>query len=85
MSKCISSTELSETLTLALCKDGYWLYDTTRGMNLSMRAKTESDAFVEALTYYQRRLQDVEKAHNCLKSRVDSFVNQFIEEENEND
>lgn len=85
MSKCISSTKLSETLSLSLCKDGYWLYDTTRGMNLSMHAKTESEAFVEALTYYQRRLAEVEKAYSGLKSKVDSFVSQFTEEENENE
>lgn len=80
MRPAISSVKLSDTLTMSLCRDGYWLYDKTRGMNLSMRAKTSEDAFVEALTYYQKRLADVEKAYNCLQSRVDSFVNQFVDD-----
>lgn len=48
-----------------------------------MRAKTTEDAFVEALTYYQGRLKEYEGAYNSLKARVDSFVSQFIDEEEE--
>jgi hypothetical protein len=81
MGKAYSSTELSKTLTLSECSDGYWLYDTTRGMNLSMRAKTPTDAFVEALTYYQGRLQEVEQEHRSLKTKVDAFVSQVAEDE----
>jgi hypothetical protein len=77
----ISSTKLSDTLTMSLCHDGYWLHDYTRRMNLSMRAKTEQDAFVEALTYYQKRLKDVENCYACLQTRVDEFVNQFVEDD----
>jgi len=51
---------LTDSLTMSECKDGYWLYDYTRGMNLSMGAKTQEDAFVEALTYYQKRTKKVE-------------------------
>lgn len=83
MSKQISSVVLSDTLTLSTCTDGLWLYDKTRGMNLAMRAKTDTGAFVEALTYYQNRLLEVEKAHKDLKSKVDAFVEQFIEGEEE--
>ena len=81
MSKCISSTELSSTLTLSLCTDGYWLYDETRGMNLSMRAKTAEEAFTEALTYYQDRCIELESSYKSLKSKVDVFVGHFVEEE----
>jgi len=81
MSKAISSTVLSPTLTLSLCRDGYWLWDKTRGMNLSMRAKTSDAAFVEALTYYQNRLTKVESEYKTLQSKVDAFVSQFNEEE----
>lgn len=81
MSKAISSTVLSPTLTISLCRDGYWLYDETQGMNLSMRAKTSDDAFVEALTYYQERLAEIESNYNSLQSKVNAFVNQFTEEE----
>lgn len=77
--------KLSETLVLSEftfgCNHGFWLYDKTRGMNLSMQAKTETDAFVEALTYYQRRLAEVEKKHSELSKKVSAFVDQFTEEE----
>ena len=76
-----SITDLSDTLHLADCHDGFWLYDDTRGMNLSMKAKTKDDAFVEALMYYQRRLKQVEEWYSSLKSKVDQFVGQFAEED----
>lgn len=74
-------TKLSDTLHLADCHDGFWLYDCTRGMNLSMGAKTKDDALVEALTYYQRRLKEVEGYYSSLKARVDQFVESFVEED----
>lgn len=58
---------------------GFWLYDKTRGMNLSMRAKTERDALVEALSYYQEQLTKVEQAHLALTQKVDAFVVQFVD------
>ena len=78
--------KLSETLSLCEYQSpkngsfGFWLYDYTRGMNLAMRAKTEREAFVEALTYYQKRLATVEADHALLRSKVDAFVSQFAEE-----
>lgn len=81
MGKYISHTKLSDTLELTECKDGFWLYDKTRGMNLSMRAKSSTAAFVEALTYYQNRLAKVEKAQRGLQTRVDDFVAQFVNED----
>jgi hypothetical protein len=39
-----------------------------------MRAKTAQDAFVEALSYYQNRLTDVEQELQTLKSKVEAFV-----------
>jgi hypothetical protein len=83
MARAISSEKLSDTLALTLCTDGYWLYDTTRSMNLSMRAKTERDALVEALTYYQRRLGEVEAEHTALDAKVTAFVDQFKEPEDD--
>lgn len=77
MRKPIKNTVLTDSLTLSECHDGYWLYDKTRGMNLSMRALTPNDAFVETITYYQKRLKELESAHNCLQSRVNAFVDQF--------
>ena len=84
MQKAISSIKFTETLCMSECKDGYWLYDTTRGINLAMRAETKDAAFVEALSYYQKRLKEVENNYSVLKSQVDIFVNQFAEDEDNN-
>lgn len=77
----ISTVDLSPTLNLCECHDGWWLYDETRGMNLAMRAKSEREAFVEALTYYQNRLREVEQEHKALSDKVTAFVSQFTEDE----
>lgn len=81
MAKVIKHDKLTETLSITECGDGFWLYDETRSMNLSMRAKSPQDAFVEALGYYQRRLAEVEASHKSLDSRVQEFVSQFVEED----
>jgi len=83
MGKLISNINLSGTLRLSECTDGFWLYDETRGMNLSMRAKTPQDAFVECITYYQHQLCTVEQVYNDLSARVDAFVNQFSEDQDD--
>ncbi|MGI5704454.1 hypothetical protein ACRYKS_22915 [Escherichia coli] len=83
MSKVISYTVLSKSLSISQCTDGYWLFDETRGMNLAMRAKTAEAAYLEALGYYQERLKEVENDYNNLKAKVDHFVGQFIEEDDD--
>lgn len=83
MSKVISYTVLSKSLSISQCTDGYWLYDETRGMNLAMRAKTAEAAYLEALEYYQERLKEVEEDYKSLKAKVDYFVGQFIEEDDD--
>ena len=83
MAKVISSIKLSDTLTLTLCGDGYWLCDKTRSMNLSMRAKTELDACTEAITYYQKRLAKVEAEYTALNTKVEHFVGQFVQPEDD--
>ncbi len=85
MKKHISFTKLNDTLQISEHHDGFWLYDFTKSMNLAMRAKTRDAAFVEAITYYQRRLADLEKAHNCLSNRVEAFVCQFRNDDEEHD
>lgn len=77
----ISVTDLTSTLSLSECHDGFWLWDEIREMNLSVRAKTRDDAFVEALTYYQDRLSEVECELNDITAKVDAFVGQFAEED----
>lgn len=74
----------NETISLVECKDGFWLYDYTRGMNLSMKAKTERDAFIEALLYYQKRLKKTEEDFKTLNDKVINFVSNFIEDEDYN-
>ncbi len=81
MSNVISSVKLTDKLSLTECKDGFWLWDETRGMNLSMKAKTSTDAFVEALGYYQERLLKVEEEHRALTNKVHDFVSQFKDED----
>ena len=82
-----SCLKLCDTLSLCEYKTGgnagFWLYDDTRGMNLAMCAKSERDAFVKALGYYQTRLADVEREHKKLRAQVDSFVGQFVEEDDD--
>jgi hypothetical protein len=76
-----SISKYTETLNMAKYRDGFWLYDKTRGMNLSMRALSETDAFVEALTYYQRRTKEVEAELKALREAVDQFVDTVRPEE----
>ncbi len=68
-------------LTKPPSKDDFWLYDKTRGMNLAMSAKTEREAFIQALTYYQKRLTEVEKDLKDIETKVEKFVSNFIDNE----
>jgi hypothetical protein len=80
-------TYIKLTDTLSLCEYqnpkngsfGFWLYDETRGMNLAMRAESERSAFVEALGYYQEKLQSVESELVELSTKVNKFIGQFTE------
>lgn len=83
MSKVIKYNVLSKSLSISECTDGFWLYDETRGMNLAMRAKTAEAAYLEALKYYQERLTEVENNYNNLKAKVDHFVGQFVDDDEE--
>jgi hypothetical protein len=82
-----TALKLSETLTLCEYQNpkngsfGFWLYDKARGVNLSMRAPSSIDALVEALMYYQKRLAEVEQAHTILQTKVDAFVAQFADDD----
>lgn len=80
MSKVLNHKVLSDTLAISECKDGWWLYDKTRGMNLSMKAESSEAAFLEALQYYQKRAQRIENDYKNLKAKVDHFVGQFADE-----
>ena len=79
--KAISTTKLTDTLTLSEYKDGFWLHDKVAGMNLGMRCDTEEQAFVEALTYYQKRLTVSEERYTNLSGKVEKFISQFVTED----
>tara|TARA_R110000765_G_scaffold345721_2_gene435942 strand:- start:671 stop:928 length:258 start_codon:yes stop_codon:yes gene_type:complete len=82
--KSIRNVKLTDSLTISECKDGYWLYDYTRGMNLSMRAKTETDAFVEAITYYQKMAKRTGEELKKLHKAVDVFIESVSDEDDDN-
>lgn len=79
--KTISTEELSETLELSECEDGFWLWDNIVGMNLAMRAKTREEALLECIRYYQRRLPEITVRLTSLQAKVDSFLEQFSDDD----
>lgn len=80
-----------DTVTLTLSKApndngdnrGFWLWDKTRQMNIAMNAESEQAAFIQALMYYQTRLLEVEAEHESLHTKVNSFIAQFITDDQE--
>ena len=54
-------------------KTGFGYMMIFGGLNLSMRADTAQDAFIEALLYYQEKLQDTEAGYKCLIDKVNTF------------
>lgn len=81
MGKPISVKNLSNTLKIVEYNDGFWLWDETQKMNLALRAKTDTEALVKAITYYQNRLCKIEQDYKNLSIKVDSFISQFVDEE----
>jgi hypothetical protein len=77
MTKTIRTVFKIDTLSLHECEDGYYLYDYVIGMNLSMRAKTEQEALIEGLTYYQKRLKEVKLEYRKLSDKIENFVSLF--------
>ncbi len=86
MGKLLQKIDLgANSLCLSECTDGFWLWDETREMNLSMKAKTERVALVETILYYQRRLAEVETDRDAMRARIDDVLNALGAEETEND
>jgi hypothetical protein len=73
----------TETIELTKGKTGFWLWDETRQMNLAMHTKTEQEAFIETIEFYQERLTEIETKYYKLKNQVDCFVNQFSDEDDD--
>jgi hypothetical protein len=87
MRPAIYTKELSDTLSIsrrhrsADYAEGYWLYDSTRGMNLAIGSKTWAEAFVKAIHYYQKRLSEIESRYKELDSKVQTFISSIDKEE----
>lgn len=75
------SFKINEVTTITECHSGWWLWDENRRINLSMKADSKEDALIEAFEYYQKNFKEMEKNYYLLKNKVDSFVGQFIVEE----
>lgn len=82
MARFIRSIFKTDTLSLCECNDGFYLYDTVVAMNISMRAKTEQDAYIEALMYYQKTLKESQLRYKNMSIKVENFISQFIDENN---
>lgn len=76
MIKALSLVKLNATLTLSECKDGFWLYDETQKMNLAIRVKTEREAFIEAIEYYQTYLKEYKDKYFTLSGQIKNFLDQ---------
>jgi hypothetical protein len=87
MPKPDSIIRLTDTLSLTEYKTsgskGFWLFDSTQKINLSMQAVSERDAFVQALGYYQRQLSITKKKLEKLTKAVDGFIYELEKEANE--
>jgi hypothetical protein len=62
---------------------GFWLYDSTRGMNLAMREKSREAAYLKALQYYQRLLAEIETKYKTLDDQVSAFISRVSSNEEE--
>ena len=80
MSNVSNKIKLSDSLFLAECKDGFWLYDSNMGFNIAMRASSAQEAFTEALTFYQKRLGETSSHLQQLQYKVQGFVELFVQE-----
>jgi hypothetical protein len=79
----MNSRKLTDKLSLSECTDGFYLYDYQRGMNLSMRAKTEETAFVESLEYYQQRDAKLNAEISELRGKIAKILEVLNATENE--
>jgi len=83
MAKAIRNVFKLDTISLTECNDGYWLYDNVVGQNISMRAKTEQDACIEAILWYQKRLASCKLDYKILNDKVEIFVSQFVDRDDD--
>lgn len=72
--RALKHIELTDKLTLSECDDGFWLYDYDAEMNLSMRANSEREALLEAITYYKSKAKELKR----ILDKQDKAIEQFI-------
>jgi len=77
MGKVIRNVFKSDTLTLTECTDGYYLWDKVAGFNIAIHAKSEQQALIDGLDYYQRYHSKLQKEHKELINKVESFLCKF--------
>lgn len=81
-----ATTFYGETLSLSdRERQGFWLYDTTRKMNLAIRAKSKDEAFVEALLYYQRLVVQLTAGLSSAEEKVQKILEVLGAEEIDED
>ena len=77
MARAIRVVFKIDTLSLTECNDGYYLYDTVLGQNIAMRAKSEQDALIEAILFYQKNLTETRKSYKELNDKVEDFISKI--------
>jgi hypothetical protein len=77
MGKPIRNVFKTDTLTLTECTDGYYLWDKVEGFNIAIHAKSEQQALIDGLDYYQRYHSKLKKEYKELNDKVESFLCQF--------
>ena len=60
---------------------GFWLYDSDAGINLAMRADSERQSLLAALTYWKSRFQQLERVHSDMAKEVNRFITIFKPDE----
>ena len=79
MGKAIRNVFKTDTLTLTECTDGYYLWDKVAGFNITIHAKSEQQALIEGLEYYQKYHSKLKHDYKELKGKVDNFLSQFVD------
>ena len=77
MGKAIRNVFKTDTLTLTECTDGYYLWDKVAGFNIAIHAKSEQQALIDGLDYYQRYHSKLQKDYKELDNKVQNFLSQF--------
>jgi len=83
MGKALRNVFKTETLVLTECSDGYYLWDKVAGFNIAIHAKSEQQALIDGLEYYQKYHSKLQKEYNELNNKVESFISQFDDEDDE--